>query len=159
MTYPDHPAVPDLSDDDALEAILSSSIDHLDPVPEAAVRAAAVACEMPHADGELATLVAESSLGDVLLLRDEAENTTLTFAAPHMTVELEIDRDHHAVGAITPPLATEIEVERSARQPSTPPATARSDDLGRFRLELGAGLCRLRIGSGPDAVLTSWFYC
>jgi hypothetical protein len=153
MTYP-----PDLSNDPELEANLSVSLDHLDPVPEAAVRAASMACEMPHADGELATLVAESAPGDVLVLRDEAESTTLTFATPRMTVEIEIDRDHHAVGAISPPVATVIEVERSARQPSAP-ATAHSDELGRFRVDLGAGLYRLRIGSGPEAVVTSWFYC
>lgn len=149
----------DLTDDHGLEAALSTSLDHLDPVPDAALRAAALACELPHADGELAILVAESAAGEMLVLRDETDSTTLTFAARHMTVEIEIDRLHRAVGAITPPSATLIEVERSAREASTPPTRSQSDELGRFRVDLGAGLCRLRIGSGPGAVVTSWFYC
>jgi hypothetical protein len=149
----------DLSDDDVLAATLSAALDDLDPVPDAAMRAAAAACELPHADGELAALVAEAALGDLVLMRDETESTTLTFAASRVTVEIEIDRDHHAVGIITPPATTMIAVETSSRQATPAMRTARSDELGRFRVELGAGLCRLRIGSGADAIVTSWFYC
>jgi hypothetical protein len=151
---------PDLSNDGVLLAALSASLDHLDPVPEAAVRAAAAACELRRADGELAALVAESLLDEPLaLLRDEADNTALTFVASRLTVELEIDRDRHAVGLISPPVSTEIGVETSSRQPSPLAATARSDDLGRFRIDVGVGLCRLRIGSGTEVVVTSWFHC
>ena len=149
----------DLSDDDVLAAALSAALDDLDPVHEAAVAAAATACDLPDAEGELAALVAESS-GMLALMRDETEHTMLTFAASQLTVEIDIDRDHHAVGVITPPACTTIEVETSARHASPGVRTVRSDDLGRFRLDLDGGLCRLRIGAGRDAVVvTSWFYC
>jgi hypothetical protein len=148
----------DLSDDDVLAAALSAALDDLDPVPEAAVAVAATACDLPDAEVELAALVAESS-GALALMRDESDHTMLTFAASQLTVEIEIDREHHAVGVITPPASTTIEVETSRHAPPGP-RTVRSDDLGRFRLDLDGGLCRLRIGAGRDAVVvTSWFHC
>jgi hypothetical protein len=150
----------DLSDDAVLEDVLSAGIDDLDPVPAAAVAAAAAASDLLHPEGELATLVAESALGEVVLMRDDADHTLLTFAASELTVEIEIDQDHRAVGLITPPAATLIEVETSARTSTPAVQSVRSDDLGRFRMDLAGGLCRLRIGAGPRAVVvTSWFYC
>jgi hypothetical protein len=149
---------PELSHDDGLLAALSALLDHLDPVPERAVGAALAAWEICQADGELAALVAGSSFADELvLLREEAEATTLTFVASRLTVEIEIDSARHVVGVISPPASTVIEVETSSAQRPPSPRSARSDDLGRFRIDVGIGLCRLRIGSGADAVFTSWF--
>lgn len=149
----------DLTDDAVLEDALSAAIDDLDPVPTEAVATAAAACDLLHPEGELAALVAESALGETVLMRDDAEHTMLTFAASELTVEIEIDREHRAVGVITPPAETLIEVETSARTPAAV-QSVRSDELGRFRMDLAGGLCRLRIGAGPQAVVvTSWFYC
>jgi hypothetical protein len=150
---------PDLSDDDVLLAALSVSLDQLDRVPEAAVRLAGAAWEICHADGELAALVAGPTAGEVVvLLREEAECRALTFVASHLTVEIEIDSDRHVVGVISPPAATLIEVEMSSSQASPAVRAVQSDDLGRFQVDVGIGLCRLRVGSGPEAVVTSWFY-
>ena len=149
---------PDLFDDDILLGLLSTAIDAADPVPHAAVRAAVAAFELGHADGELAALVAESRVEDhALLLRSEAEITTLTFVSSRLRVEIEIDRARHVVGVISPPEATVIEVEESAGE-LRHLGTTQSDDLGRFQADVG-GLCRLRIGSGAHTVVTSWFYC
>jgi hypothetical protein len=131
---------PELSHDDGLLAALSALRDHLDPVPERAVGAAG-----------------SSFADELVLLREEAEATTLTFVASRLTVEIEIDSARHVVGVISPPASTVIEVETSSAQRPPSPRSARSDDLGRFRIDVGIGLCRLRIGSGADAVFTSWF--
>jgi hypothetical protein len=149
---------PDLSDDDVLLTAVSAVIDGMDPVPPGAVRAAVAASELPNADNELAALVADSTDAEPLLLRHETDSLVLTFRSSQVTVEIEIDRDGHAVGVISPAAATDVALETSSLR--TPPVTGtRSDDLGRFQLDVGPGLCRLRIGSGPEAVLTSWFYC
>jgi hypothetical protein len=49
-------------------------------------------------------------------------------------------------------------VEAATPRSSQAGVATRTDDLGRFQIGIGAGLCRLRIGSGDDAVFTSWFY-
>jgi len=152
---------PDFSDDDVLLAALSEALDHLDPVPTGALRAASTSWEIFHVDGELAGLVTDTSPDSplVLLREEEADLRTLTFVSSRLTVEIEVDRDRHAVGVLSPPAATAIEVEAASNQGQPLTKTAFSDELGRFWLDLGIGLCRLRIGSGPDAVVTSWFYC
>jgi len=151
---------PDFSDDDVLLAALSEALDHLDPVPTGALRAASTSWEIFHVDAELAGLVTDtSSDGPIVLLREEADLRTLTFVSSRLTVEIEVDGDRRAVGVLSPPAAMAIEVEAASSQGQPLTKTALSDDLGRFWLDLGIGLCRLRIGSGPDAVVTSWFYC
>lgn len=154
---------PDLSDDDILLAALSASIDHLDPVPAAAVRAASSSWEVGHVEAELAALAApaaEQSLDGSLVLRtDEADLESLRFVASRLTVELEIDDRRRGVGLLTPAVATLIEVDVASPQGSHATRIVYSDELGRFQVDLGIGLCRLRISSGPDGVVTSWFYC
>jgi hypothetical protein len=150
---------PDLSSDDGLLAALSESIDDLDPVPAAAVEAATTSWEIGHVEGELAALAADGSFGSLTLRRDEADLKSLTFVASRLTVELEIDDQRRAVGAISPPTATVVAVEVASQQAPFASSTVTSDELGRFAVDLAMGLCRLRIGSGPDAVFTSWFYC
>jgi hypothetical protein len=151
---------PDLSDDDALLAALSVSIDHLDPVPAAAVGAASGSWELGHFEGEVAARAADAAWDDSLALRrDEADLKSLTFVASRLTLEIEIDDQRHAVGLITPAAATVIEVDAASPQAPHATRTVRTDELGRFQMDLGIGLCRLRVGSGPDAVVTSWFYC
>jgi hypothetical protein len=153
---------PNLSEDEVLLAVLSDAIDHLDPVSPQAVEAAVAACDIGYADAELAALVADSMAGQGVLLRDELDSTMLTFRSSRLTVELEIDPDLHAVGLISPPGATAVVVESAATPGAPSPSrtwSARSDDLGRFRIDVGSGLCRLRIGSGSETTVTSWFHC
>jgi hypothetical protein len=151
---------PDLSTDQDLLDLLSEVLDILDPVPAPAVEAAIAAADICQAGQELAALVDDSRDREALVIvRDEADSMVLTFRAPRLTVEIEIDTEHRAVGLISPPESTIIEVETTSAQAFPVDGTARSDELGRFRIGVGVGLCRLRIGSGPDAVVTSWFYC
>jgi hypothetical protein len=91
-------------------------------------------------------------------LSSNSEITTVTFVAARLSVELEVHPDHHGAGTISPPLATAVELERAIPLLDGV-VTVHSDDDGRFDLQLGDGLCRLRIGSGPEAVVTSWFHC
>jgi len=149
---------PDLRDDAVLLAVLSIVVDGLDPVPPGAIRAAVAACELRHVDHELASLVADSSVGGQLLRRHESEPTVLTFGGDELMVEVELDGDGYAVGLLSPPTATDVVVEAVLPRSSRTGDTTRSDELGRFHIGLGAGLCRLRIGSGADAVFTAWFY-
>ena len=151
---------PDLPNDDALLEALSAALDDLDPVPGAAQEAALAAWDLCHAQGELARLLAsEDADGPALLLRDETASQTFTFVASKVVVELEIDADGHGIGVLTPPSVSEIAVETASAQKASYTRAAYSDELGRFQLDLGTGLCRLRIGRADDAVFTSWFYC
>ncbi len=150
----------ELFEDEGLLAALSVALDNLDPVSVEAVRAGASSWEISHVDGELAALAADSSSrGQVILLSDEEDMRCLTFVANQLTVEIKIDCEHQAVGVMSPGVAKVIEVERASMK--GPPFTMRtvSDQLGQFRLGLVTGLCRLRIGTGPEAVVTSWFSC
>jgi hypothetical protein len=150
---------PDMSKDDELLQALSTALDDLDPVPDEALRAATSAWDICHIEGELAALVGSAPDQPVALLRDEADLRSMTFVASNLSVEIEIDDDRHAVGLLSPPVAMVVEVESvSSKRPPLARAV-HSDDLGRFRLDLEVGLCRLRIGVGPEAVFTSWFYC
>jgi hypothetical protein len=150
---------PDLSKDDVLLQVLSAALDDLDPVSVEALRTAASAWDICHVEGELAALMDPAPDRRLALLRDEADLRSMTFVASKLKVEIEIDLDRHVVGVISPPTANIIEVESVSSKGPPFARTAHSDEFGRFRLELEMGLCRLRIGGGPDAVLTSWFYC
>jgi hypothetical protein len=151
---------PDISKDDELLEALSAALDALDPVPDEALQAAAGAWEICNIDAELAPLVATSQpVPDLALMRDEADLRSMSFVASKLTVDIEINSDRHIIGVISPPAARIIEVESASATRPALGRTVRSDDLGRFRLDLEVGLCRLRIGTGPDAVLTAWFYC
>jgi hypothetical protein len=153
---------PNLSEDEVLLAAVSDAIDHLDPVSPRALEAAVAACDIGYADAELASLVADSLASEGVLLRDELDSTMLTFRSSRLTVELEIDHDLHAVGLISPAASTGVVVETAATPGAPVPSrtwNARSDDLGRFRIDVGAGLCRLRIGTGSETTVTSWFHC
>ena len=150
---------PELTDDDTLLAALSAVIAAMDPVPSGARRAAVAACGLWNADNELAALVADSTAGELVLLRDDSDSLLLTFRSMRLTVEVEIDGDGQAIGLISPPGRTDIELEVASSSSLPSEARVRSDDLGRFHIHLGRGRRRLRIGSGPDAIVTSWFYC
>jgi hypothetical protein len=151
---------PDLNSDEVLLALLAEMIASDDQPPALAVQVALAASELARADGELAALVSESTDEEVLAgLRDETEAVAFRFRASNMTVELEIGPGGHAIGVISPPRATEIELVMASAQ--TPPlnTSCRSDEMGRFRIDVAIGLCRLRVGTGETAVHTSWFYC
>ena len=151
---------PDLFDDQGLLTALSIALDGLDPVPVEAVRAADSSWEICHMDGELAALAADSFTDGQLVVRsDEADIRCLTFLANQLTVEIKIDCEHHAVGVISPEAVKVIEVEWASTKGPPFKMITQSDRSGKFELHPVKGLCRLRVGNGADAVVTSWFYC
>jgi hypothetical protein len=150
---------PDPYRNDVFLDLLSSVIDALDPVPPAAHDAAHAAGEMSYADQELAALVENAVGEEALLLADESESTILTFRAPRLTIEIEIYERSHVVGALTPPATSVVHLEVASNASSGQDRAVSSDELGRFRIQVERGLTRLRIGSGPNSVVTSWFYC
>jgi hypothetical protein len=150
---------PDLSDDGVLLGLLSAALDDQDPVPAAAVSIAAAAGSIGRVDGELADLVNRSVLtGSGVMLRDEADVTALTFVAPRLTIEIEVDSDRRVTGVISPPISTVVAVETCSPQSVPLEGITRSDEFGRFQLFVAVGLCRLRLGGDSESVFTSWFY-
>jgi hypothetical protein len=151
----------DLEDDDVLLALLSESLDQVDPVPQEAVTAALAMAQLADADAELAKLVGDSLADhDVVLFRHditreplgEVADRLVTFATPQLTVDLDFEADGaRVVGTLTP--AQSVDVAMETRQGS---ASARSDQLGRFQLAIGPGPCRLRIHAHGGTIVTPW---
>jgi hypothetical protein len=147
----------DLTDDSVLLFLVSTMLDAVDPIPPAALRAATAAGELQHVDSELVMLAAEAAGGQELF-RDDRGHTALTFRCDQLAVEIEIDTQGYAVGVLSPPAVTTVAIEVAARPGSPEKVTCQTDELGRFQVQVGHGLCRLVIGTGADAVATSWFY-
>jgi hypothetical protein len=152
----------DLGSDEVLLDLLSKAIDGADPVPAEAVAAAKAIAGLRDVDAELATLVADTVRDeDMLLFRHDitmvqtgqAADRMISFSTPHITVDVEVEGDGRTVlGVITPAMATDVELEGAGGT-----ATTTSDELGRFRLESGAGgPCRLRVQAHGGAVVTPW---
>jgi hypothetical protein len=151
---------PDLSDDDVLIALLRDSLDEVDPVPEGAIGFAKAVARMSGVDAELATLVADSLVDDVVLFRHDiaAEapgdpaDRLVTFATPQFSVDMDLQADGATViGAITPAISVEVDLETTQET-----LTTRSDELGRFQLVAAGRLCRLRIHTADGSVVTPW---
>ena len=142
---------PDLSDDDVLQAVLARSLRTTDPTPVDAIAVAKAASGLGRADDELAVLVSDSLQGDgVLVRRDVAESRLLSFATSHLTVDLEIGADGRTLmGQVMPTgrYALEVEMADSVLQSST-------DELGRFRIDLGPGWCRVRVRGSEGSMVT-----
>ncbi len=147
----------DLTDDAVLLALVSIMLDLDDPVPLGARRAAMAACELRNVESEMIMLVADGASGEELL-REDRGSRPLTFRCSQITVEIEIDGEGRAVGVLSPPAVITVAVEMASKPGPPVEVSCQSDELGRFQVVLSHGLCRLRIGSGVEAVATSWFY-
>jgi hypothetical protein len=151
----------DLADDEDLLDLLAQALRMADPIPEAAVAAAKAVAGLQSIDAEMATLVADTALdAEVVLFRHdvtmervgEPNDRMVSFATPQIDVDIELHGDGRTVmGAITPPDSLPVVLETADGT-----ATTVSDDLGRFRLELGPGPCRLRIQAHDGVVVTPW---
>lgn len=151
----------DLRDDDVLLALLSESLNEVDPVPDTAVAAAMALAQLGDADAELATLVADSLMDDdVVLFRHdvalaplgETIDRALSFATPTFSADIELQADGSTlVGSLAPPLSMAVDVETTRTK-----VTTYSDELGRFHAEIGAGRCRLRFHTADGVVVTPW---
>jgi hypothetical protein len=151
---------PDLTDDDVLVSVLRDSLDEVDPVPDAAITFAKSVARLSDLDAELATLVADSLVDDVVLFRHDltmeqsgdAADRLVTFATPQLSVDIDLQAGRATVvGVITPPISVEVDLETTKGT-----LTTTSDELGRFQIEAGGSLCRLRIHAHDGAVITPW---
>jgi hypothetical protein len=132
----------------------------VDPVPDEVTAYARAALGWRRVDAELAELLADSRLEALSSTRSATETArSLTFRSKDLQVDVDLQEDDGTVvllGQLAPPLGGEIEVQRDD---GSTVATARSDDLGRFRIELPAGgRIRLVVRREPPAAVieTSW---
>lgn len=131
----------------------------LDPVPQGAFEAAVASFAWRMIDAELAELVFDSASRDrdLVGIRSIGASRQLTFEAPHLAVELEIDSDAGCslAGQLVPADSAEIEV----RCPGCS-MTIHADDRGRFSVHQVPGhVVSLRIrqpGDDIDWVTTPW---
>ncbi|WP_157518481.1 hypothetical protein [Herbidospora mongoliensis] len=132
--------------DDELEAELQEVAAMFDPPPVDLVQVAVDAFALHNLDGELAAL-AFDSLDEPELVRGQ-DARLLTFTAPGLTIEVELDGGR-LLGQLLPPQEAEIVVN------GRPPV--RADDLGRFAAdEVAAGSLSLRCELAGRTVVTEW---
>lgn len=131
----------------------------IDPVPDEVFDAAVAALQWHSIDAEMAALVFDSALNDQQLIgiRSGRASRQLTFEAPDLVVELEVDdrADSHLVGQLVPPGSAQVEV----RFPHGS-MTVDADERGRFWAHrLPDRIVSLRIrrpASGNAWVTTPW---
>lgn len=132
---------------DDTEARLRALFAHADPVPPRLDEAARAAFAWRTVDAELAEL-----LEDAALVRGRDGPRQLSFEAPSLGIELEVvetgPRARRVTGQLLPAEPASVRVER----PDASPLEVAADELGRFELELPAGVVRLLVGR----VATAW---
>lgn len=145
---------------DPLLADLRRLAGEVDDVPDEVTGYARAALDWRRIDAELAELLSDSRLDPVSAATRSVEGgpRALTFRAGELEIALEISEGRPVVmlGQLAPAAAATIEVQRDD---GTTPATAETDPLGRFRLEL-ANRWRIRLLVRPEPparpIETSW---
>jgi hypothetical protein len=137
---------------------LSALSARLDPVPPAAFEAALAAFSWRTIDAELADLVFDSSSnqGEVVGIRSGRASRYLTFEAPHLAIELELDddADYPVVGQLVPVGPAQVEACFAGSA-----LAVQADERGRFWIPAVSGrVMSLRITrpGGIDCVATPW---
>ena len=149
-------------DDEALMRRLGALAARFDPVPAEAVAAAQASfgwrlADLDRADLELAQLVYDSAVDDQLLagVRSGGGPRQLTFEAPGLTVEVDVDHEaRRMVGQLVPPGPGRIEVRHPGGS-----FTVDADARGCFttpRLPRGPVSLRCQSGAGSGATTTEW---
>jgi hypothetical protein len=128
--------------------------------PASVTDAAKAALTWLRVDAELAELLSDSALdAEPALARGEAVVRSVSFSAGQTVVELEVHPDGERrtlLGQLSPAAQRPIVIQHADGSES---ASARSDDLGRFRITLeGGGTVRLRIADdqADTAIETAW---
>jgi hypothetical protein len=131
-----------------------------DGVPMNVTVAAKAALTWRRVDAELAELLSDSALDaePALARGGNALVRSVSFSAGETIVELEVHPDGERrtlLGQLSPVAERTIEIQRADGSESV---SARSDQLGRFRITLqGGGTVRLRIADQADAAVeTAW---
>ena len=149
------------SPDDQLMAQIRQLASEVDAVPDEVTAYGKAALSWRRIDTELAELLADSHLepASAGTRSGESGRRSLTFKADGLEIALEISDGPPIVmlGQLAPPLILTVDVQRDD---DTLEATAGSDALGRFRIELPkGGKLRLVLRREPPAahIETSWF--
>jgi hypothetical protein len=128
--------------------------------PASVTEAAKAALTWRRIDAELAELLSDSALDtEPALARGDAVVRSVSFSAGQTVVELEVHPDGERrtlLGQLSPAAQRPIVIQHADGAES---ASARSDELGRFRITLETGgTVRLRIDDdGADgAIETAW---
>jgi hypothetical protein len=149
----------DLRDDDALLGVVGRALAY-DPsaetgddiaVPDEVVDLARAAFQLRDVDDELAELVHDSLHDEVMLVRHEATlNRLLSYVSSRLGLDVELEADGRTLmGVVTPAGPADVEIETA----STIDRTS-ADELGRFRVELPPGWCRVRVRAGGATLVT-----
>jgi hypothetical protein len=149
----------DLRDDDALLAVVGQALAH-DPaldlgdevdVPAEALTLARAAIQLRDLDDELAELVHDSRLDELVLVRHEATlSRLLSYVSSRLGLDVELEADGRTLmGVVTPAGPADVEIETATTIERTT-----ADELGRFRVELAPGWCRVRVRAGGATLLT-----
>jgi hypothetical protein len=147
----DHPT------DDPLLRELRRLANRVDPVPDEVTAYARAALGWRRIDAELAELLVDSRLA-AGAARGGGGPRSLTFRASDLEVAVELEDQDGAVrmlGQLAPAGRAAIDVQRDDGSIA---ASAEADELGRFRVELAAGM-RVRLvvrRASAQAVETSW---
>jgi hypothetical protein len=150
---------PDLHDDDHLQAALAQALHEPEEVPDAAVAAALAAFDVGRLEGELARLVSDSAGRELSGVRHDGEATDrlVCFASSACTFELDLPVDEDVLlGQLDPPDLGSVVVEIAEPDGAGQVEEVVVDDLGRFRVAIGAGTVRIRVTTATGAVVTPW---
>lgn len=146
-----------------IEAALRAMLAQVDPVPQAALRAAEAAIEWRDPDAELALLTSDLQPGREPEYARGQTARLLVFRTSTWIIELELsdadaDGQLRLLGQLDPPEPATITVQSDAGS-----ATVRADTRGRFRLDVAVA-ARLRVVAEPDdsgdggrRAITEWF--
>lgn len=147
----DHPT------DDPLLGELRRLAQRVDPVPDEVTAYARAALGWRRIDAELAELLVDSRLAAGAARGGDGPRS-LTFRASDLEVGVELEEGDGTVrllGQLAPAGRAAIDVQRDDGATAT---SAEADDLGRFRVELTAGM-RVRLlvrRESAHVVETSW---
>lgn len=122
--------MPDL-DDAGLEAALRSALEELDAPPEALMTAARASLTWLDIDVELATLVSDTAMDELVGVRAFTPPRLLTFTSGDTTLVLEIAEERRVrrvLGQIVAPTAASVEVRHAGGS-----IEVTADTHGRFR--------------------------
>ena len=142
-------------DDEQLMAALRESMRARRAVPDWFIEAGKSAYAWHNIDAELAQLTYDSSRDAERAAATRSENASiraLTFASPHLRLELEVS-GHSLLGQVIPPQAGTLETHTRAGV-----TTSQVDEIGCFVVDPipdSPFRLRCRMASGAD-VLTGW---
>ena len=143
-------------DDEQLMAALREAMRARQVVPDWFVETGKSAYAWHNIDAELAQLTYDSSRDTeraAVTRSESASIRALTFASPHLRLELEVS-GHSLLGQVIPPQAGTLETQTRAGTTTSTPV----DEIGCFAVEpIPASPFRLRYRTADGAdVLTGW---